>query len=181
MLVELGLVEQRYRTVLDVLGDGASVTAGARRFGLARQTVHRWLRKRVRLPRLTSRRPLSRLLEAAVEAVEPSTELDLPRRLRSEPVSFCQRLGQSSLNAKPQDHDREVDHKQHRKNGKRPPEPQQLTREPENWHRGYRDDRHRHHLGPQLHDPRGLPPRKTPAVGLVQLRAAVNAMLSGVH
>lgn len=44
MLVELGLVEQRYRAVLEVLNDGASVTGVARRFGVARQTVHVWLR-----------------------------------------------------------------------------------------------------------------------------------------
>ena len=45
MLVELGLVEQRYQAVLDVLNDGATVTDVARRNGVARQTVHEWLRK----------------------------------------------------------------------------------------------------------------------------------------
>lgn len=45
MLVELGLVEQRYQAVLEVLNDGASVTNVARRYGVARQTVHDWLRK----------------------------------------------------------------------------------------------------------------------------------------
>lgn len=44
MLVELGLVEQRYRAVLEVL-EGASVTDVARRYGVARQTVHGWLRR----------------------------------------------------------------------------------------------------------------------------------------
>ena len=43
MLVELGLVEQRYKAVLEVLGDGASVTDTARRYGVSRQTVHKWL------------------------------------------------------------------------------------------------------------------------------------------
>ena len=43
MLVELGLVEQRYRAVLEVLNDGATVTDVARRYGVARQTVHEWL------------------------------------------------------------------------------------------------------------------------------------------
>ena len=43
MLVELGLVEQRYRAVCEVL-DGASVVDVARRNGVARQTVHDWLR-----------------------------------------------------------------------------------------------------------------------------------------
>ena len=44
MLVELGLVEQRYRAVLEVL-EGASVTDVSRRFGVSRQTVHEWLRR----------------------------------------------------------------------------------------------------------------------------------------
>jgi transposase InsO family protein len=42
MLQELRLVEQRYEAVREVL-DGASVTDVARRFGVARQTVHVWL------------------------------------------------------------------------------------------------------------------------------------------
>ena len=45
MLVELGVVEQRYAAVLEVLNDGASVTDVARRAGVARQTVHVWLRR----------------------------------------------------------------------------------------------------------------------------------------
>lgn len=45
MLVELGLVEQRYRAVLEVLDDGATVVDVARRYGVARQTVHAWLRR----------------------------------------------------------------------------------------------------------------------------------------
>ena len=40
VLVELGVVEQRYRAVLEVLEDGAPVTEVARRYGVARQTVH---------------------------------------------------------------------------------------------------------------------------------------------
>jgi transposase InsO family protein len=44
MLVELGVVEQRYRAVAEVL-DGATVTDVARRYGVARQTVHDWLRR----------------------------------------------------------------------------------------------------------------------------------------
>jgi transposase-like protein len=43
VLVELGLVEQRYRAVCEVL-DGATVTDVAKRNGVARQTVHDWLR-----------------------------------------------------------------------------------------------------------------------------------------
>src|SRR3954454_6072295 len=45
MLVELGLVEQRYQAVLEVLNAGASVIDVARRHGVARQTVHEWLRR----------------------------------------------------------------------------------------------------------------------------------------
>jgi transposase InsO family protein len=44
MLVELAVVEQRYQAVREVL-DGAPVTVVARRFGVARQTVHEWLRR----------------------------------------------------------------------------------------------------------------------------------------
>ncbi len=43
-MVELGLVEQRHAAVLEVL-EGVSVTEVAARFGVARQTVHRWLRR----------------------------------------------------------------------------------------------------------------------------------------
>jgi transposase len=44
VLVELGVVEQRYQAVLEVL-QGAAVTDVARRYGVARQTVHVWLRR----------------------------------------------------------------------------------------------------------------------------------------
>jgi len=44
MLVELGLVEQRFGAVLEVLNEGATVVDVARRFGVARQTVHVWLK-----------------------------------------------------------------------------------------------------------------------------------------
>ena len=43
MLVELGVVEQRYRAVLEVLEGGVPVTEVARQYGVARQTVHEWL------------------------------------------------------------------------------------------------------------------------------------------
>ena len=48
MLVELNVVEQRYQAVLEVLNDGATVTDVARRRGVARQTVHEWLRRYAR-------------------------------------------------------------------------------------------------------------------------------------
>ncbi len=44
MLVELGLVEQPYAALREVL-EGATVVDVARRNGVARQTVHDWLRK----------------------------------------------------------------------------------------------------------------------------------------
>ena len=44
VLVELGLVEQRHKAILEVLEGGLSVVEVARRFGVARQTVHDWLR-----------------------------------------------------------------------------------------------------------------------------------------
>ena len=44
MLVELVVVEQRYRAVLEVL-EGAPVTEVALRFGVVRQPVLGWLRR----------------------------------------------------------------------------------------------------------------------------------------
>jgi transposase-like protein len=44
MLVELGLVEQRYEAVCEVL-DGATVTDVVKRNGVTHQTVHTWLRR----------------------------------------------------------------------------------------------------------------------------------------
>jgi transposase len=43
--MELGLVEQRLSAVLEVLNDGVSVSEVAARFGVSRQSVHRWLRR----------------------------------------------------------------------------------------------------------------------------------------
>lgn len=45
MLVELGLVEQRVAAVLEVVNEGVAVAEVARRYGVTRQTVHRWLRR----------------------------------------------------------------------------------------------------------------------------------------
>lgn len=42
MLREMNVVEQRYRAVLEVLS-GVPVTEVAERYGVARQTVHRWV------------------------------------------------------------------------------------------------------------------------------------------
>jgi transposase-like protein len=44
VLVELALVEKRYRAVLEVINDGTSVTEVARRYGVGRQAVNTWLR-----------------------------------------------------------------------------------------------------------------------------------------
>ncbi|HEV2370523.1 MAG TPA: helix-turn-helix domain-containing protein, partial [Acidimicrobiales bacterium] len=43
VLVELGLVEQRYKAVSEVIIDGATVTEVAARYGVVRQTLHEWL------------------------------------------------------------------------------------------------------------------------------------------
>ncbi len=43
MLVEVSVVEQRYDAVKEVLADGLSVSEVARRYAVARQTVHRWI------------------------------------------------------------------------------------------------------------------------------------------
>jgi transposase InsO family protein len=45
VLVVLGVIEQRHAAVLEVLVDGAPVTEVAGRYGVSRQTVHRWLRR----------------------------------------------------------------------------------------------------------------------------------------
>ena len=47
MLIELGVVEQRHKAVLEVMG-GLPVTEVARSYGVTRQTVHRWLRRYAR-------------------------------------------------------------------------------------------------------------------------------------
>lgn len=44
-MVELNAVEQRYQAVLEVLNEGVSVTEVAARFGVTRQSVHRWLKR----------------------------------------------------------------------------------------------------------------------------------------
>lgn len=44
MLVELGLVEQRHKAVLEVL-EGAKITDVALLYGVSRKTVHKWLRR----------------------------------------------------------------------------------------------------------------------------------------
>ena len=44
-MVELGVVEQRYQAVLEVLNDGVPIVVVAARVGVTRQSVHRWLRR----------------------------------------------------------------------------------------------------------------------------------------
>jgi len=55
--VELGVVEQRYRAVLEVLDEGVPVTVVARRYGVARQTVHEWLARYANGGGLANRSP----------------------------------------------------------------------------------------------------------------------------
>ncbi|OPZ45900.1 MAG: hypothetical protein BWY94_01033 [Actinobacteria bacterium ADurb.BinA094] len=47
MLIELGVMQQRHEAVLEVMG-GLPVTEVAARYGVTRQTVHRWLRRYAR-------------------------------------------------------------------------------------------------------------------------------------
>ena len=102
MLVELGLVEQRYQAVLEVLNDGASVTDVARRRGVARQTVHEWLRRYARdgLGGLADRtsRPLScpHQMDPVVEArvvemrrVQGANALQEPARSSAVALVIC--------------------------------------------------------------------------------------------
>ena len=44
-MLELGVVEQRYQAVLEVLSDGVAIVEVAARFGVTRQSVHRWLKR----------------------------------------------------------------------------------------------------------------------------------------
>ena len=45
MLVELSVMEQRYQAVLAVVQEGWKIVEVARRMGVARQTVHRWIER----------------------------------------------------------------------------------------------------------------------------------------
>jgi transposase len=47
VLIELGVMQQRHEAVLEVMG-GLCVTEVALRYGVTRQTVHRWLRRYAR-------------------------------------------------------------------------------------------------------------------------------------
>ena len=84
MLVELGLVEQRYQAVLEVLNGGATVVDVARRHGVARQTVHGWLRayaaEGLRGLADRSSRPLS-----CPHQMDPGVEARIIQRRREHP------------------------------------------------------------------------------------------------
>ena len=43
MLLELSVIEQRYQAVREVLDSGATITDVAKRYGVERRTLHRWL------------------------------------------------------------------------------------------------------------------------------------------
>jgi transposase InsO family protein len=45
VLLELTVAEQRFNAVMEVLGDGLTVTEVAERYGVSRQAVHGWLRR----------------------------------------------------------------------------------------------------------------------------------------
>jgi transposase len=78
VLVELSVVEQRYRAVLAVLA-GESVTSVAAQVGVSRQSVHKWL-SRYRDDGLSglmdrSRRPMSSPWQSPVEVETAVCEL----------------------------------------------------------------------------------------------------------
>src|SRR5215472_17693089 len=83
-LVELSVVEQRYRAVLEVRA-GVPVTEVAARFGVSRQSVHAWVRRYAEggLGALAdrSRRPdaCPHQLDAEVEAVVCEMRREHPR------------------------------------------------------------------------------------------------------
>src|SRR5437868_11167041 len=84
VLVEVSVVEQRYRAVLEVRA-GVPVTEVAARFGVSRQSVHSWLRRYERggLGGLAdrSRRPEScpHQVSAQIEAMVCELRRDHPR------------------------------------------------------------------------------------------------------
>jgi len=78
VLLELGLLEQRHKAVLEV-PNGATVTDVARRYGVVCQTLHDWLRRyevSFGIPELVGRgqRPVE-LVSAHVMEVPPGIEL----------------------------------------------------------------------------------------------------------
>jgi transposase-like protein len=60
VLVELSVVEQRYRVVLEVLEDGLPVTEVAMRHGVSRPTSNGWSAKSVRAYRAPRGRSVQR-------------------------------------------------------------------------------------------------------------------------
>jgi hypothetical protein len=96
MLRELNVVEQRYQAVLEVLDD-IPVTEVAERFGVTRQTVHRWVARyrESGLARLADRSHAPKAhpwqLSAGVEAV--ICEGPTPSRSPSRPASPSPRPG----------------------------------------------------------------------------------------
>ncbi|PBA02852.1 helix-turn-helix domain-containing protein, partial [Mycobacterium avium] len=88
---ELSVAEQRYQAVMAVISDGLSVSQAAEKFGVARQTLHRWLARyeAAGLEGLVDRshRPVScphqmpAIVEAAVLELRRSRPYWGPRRL----------------------------------------------------------------------------------------------------
>ena len=84
MLVVLGVVEQRHAAVLEVLVDGAPVTEVACRYGVTRQTLHRWLRRYAKdgLPGLVDRPPTPR---SCPHQMDPQVEAAVVAMRRAHP------------------------------------------------------------------------------------------------
>jgi transposase InsO family protein len=86
VLVELGVAEQRYRAVLEVLDEGATVTDVARRYGVARQTVHGWLRRYVNDGGLVGLVDRSSRPQACPHQMGPAVEALVVRLRREHPA-----------------------------------------------------------------------------------------------
>jgi transposase InsO family protein len=86
VLVELGVVEQRYRAVLEVLDEGAPVTDVARRYGVARQTVHGWLRRYANDGGLAGLAERSSRPETCPHQMPPVTEARIAGLRRAHPA-----------------------------------------------------------------------------------------------
>jgi len=85
VLVELGVVEQRYRAVLEVLEEGTPVTEVARRYGVARQTVHQWLARYANDGGLTGSADRSSRPESCPHQMLPAVEARIAGIRRAHP------------------------------------------------------------------------------------------------
>jgi transposase InsO family protein len=92
MLQELGVAEQRYRAVWEVL-EGASVTEVARRFKVSRQSVHSWLRRYAADGGLGGLGDRSSRPHGCPHQMSPATESQVLEVRRAHPAWGVDRIG----------------------------------------------------------------------------------------